>query len=1557
MDDSRASWNRFTTENLSTEATASGRAGQTRQGVYSHPMARRSGQSEFAWRPRIAGLGFALCLAVGAVGAAEPVVLEGHDADVFMARFTPDGTGVVTASADGTARLWNAATGAERRRFLGHTGPVACLAVSGDGRTLVTGGQDNAARVWTLPLAAPTVAVSAHPAAVNLLLMLAEGKIAVTSGGERGVKLWRIDQPPAAADQPAPPPTARDRAGHEAAVVAAAGRSDGSGFVTADESGRMLLWSTLLDEPLGSLGIHRGGITAVAFHPDGQRLLSAGRDGTLRGWSLPPVPPRVAAQAGAAVLDIAVVPGGQLAVVASADAVRVVDTQTFQPLRDLPGPQPAAGAVAVTADGSLAAVADAVGGVRLHQVNDAAARGRLAGHEGVVHDVAFMPDGKGLVTAGADGSVRRWLLPAAPAVLGGHAAAVRAVAAAPSGGWFASAGDDKTIRSWTAAGQAVRTIGTQAAAVHAVAVAPDEKFVAAGDASGGLAVWTVADGSPQGSVVAHAGGVRGLAYARGAEAVWSTGADGTLKRWRLPLSAPRTLAGHAQAIRGVASSKDGGICVTGGQDQTVRVWDPRSGQAVRSLGGQPAGAVTGVAVTGDGQLAAAVTESGSLRVWKVADGSAVLERTLAGGGIRDVAFLGTTRLATLGPDEVVRVWDPSTPVAATPSAEDGMVQAVPVPEGGARVLAASPAGDRLVASAAGTRLVCWTLVEGTADRPPVTTAVGPAPVTDLVFSGDGGRLAAACADGRITVWDAAALDAQDAQPQETLAHGGAVQGVAFSESGELLAVAAADGLVTYDLATRKQAERLVLPGPQTAVAAVAGEFLAGGQDGTGRLWKPALERVIPLGDAAVGAAVVALADGSGVAVLTEGRPGLGRWQDDGTPVAPLMEDLTPTRLAVSADGRMVAAVDAQGTLGIVQDEQAVAPRRFPLGTAVSAVSFSRDGEQVVVADAAARLRAFDAETGRLVEELAIAAPAAVVAVGGPEGRHWMSFGGDAAGAIHQRTWLTSWEQADVAAHAVAVSPDAARIFAGFASGEIWQIAATTGEVERRLSVSTAAVHDVALDAAAAELAAATDDGVWSWTLADGKVARECTLPAPARRVAFGTAASKRLFAADTEGGVHVWDSGSGATLQEFGGHHQGSTTVRCAADGLTALSAGAEGRLAAWRPAATSSFTVADAAVSGVVVVAGGGQAFVADEAGGVRLIDLANGSVVRTVEDDLPVPVTLAMRPDQQRLVIGSGDGKLRLVNPANGETLQVLDAESAVACVAWRGDGQRLVVGTRASAAAPPRILCFGPSTATNQPQSGRELEEYDSVEATADVAQIAFDRLGRDVWCGGGDGAVTRWALATPAPLFKLDHGGPVLSVVVSRDGGTIVSGGADQSVRVWDAATGQQRSQMTGHTAAVLALAFSPDEAFVVSASGDRSLRLWDVGGGRQLKRVAATEETVYAVAVHPDGRTVAAGGADRAVHLINLVSGATERSLSGHGDYVHAVAFNRAGTTLLSYGYAGELRIWGLSTGGPLYDTRLGRIGNAAAFDAKGERIVVANGDRTASIIEVPAAAR
>jgi WD40 repeat protein len=361
----------------------------------------------------------------------------------------------------------------------------------------------------------------------------------------------------------------------------------------------------------------------------------------------------------------------------------------------------------------------------------------------------------------------------------------------------------------------------------------------------------------------------------------------------------------------------------------------------------------------------------------------------------------------------------------------------------------------------------------------------------------------------------------------------------------------------------------------------------------------------------------------------------------------------------------------------------------------------------------------------------------------------------------------------------------------------------------------------------------------------------------------------------------------------------------------------------------------------------------VADGDGTVWLVDVVAGKTIRTVSEGRAGTPVLALRPDGQRLAIGDASGAVVIVTPGSWQEAQRLEVGGAVTALVWRGDGQRLAASVEGATNGGARVVVFGPPVPPTQPQPGQELVEHDALTVGADVIRLAFDRDGRDVWACHADGMLARWTAASPAALFKLDHGGPVLTVAVSRDGETIVSGGSDLSVRVWDGRTGQQRAQMTGHTAAVHALAFTPDDAFVVSAGADRTIRLWDVGGGRQLKQVATTEATQYAVAVQPDGRRVAAGGADRLVRLFDLATGAVERTLEGHGDFIHGVAFSPTGTSLLSYGYAGSLRIWNPADGVARFETSVGRIGNSASFAPDGDRVVVANGDATASIVGLP----
>jgi WD40 repeat protein len=164
-------------------------------------------------------------------------------------------------------------------------------------------------------------------------------------------------------------------------------------------------------------------------------------------------------------------------------------------------------------------------------------------------------------------------------------------------------------------------------------------------------------------------------------------------------------------------------------------------------------------------------------------------------------------------------------------------------------------------------------------------------------------------------------------------------------------------------------------------------------------------------------------------------------------------------------------------------------------------------------------------------------------------------------------------------------------------------------------------------------------------------------------------------------------------------------------------------------------------------------------------------------------------------------------------------------------------------------------------------------------------------------------------------------------------------------------------MSGHQGAVHAVAVSPDESFAISSGADKTIRLWDIVGGRQLKQLATLDGTMYSVAIHPNGQTIAAAGADRKVYLMDMITGSVQRTLEGHTDYIHSVAFNPTGTRILSYGYAGQVRIWDTASGNLIWESRVGRIGNFASYNATGTSVLLSSGDGLARLLTIPDNAR
>jgi WD40 repeat protein len=114
----------------------------------------------------------------------------GHTGEVYSAAFSPDGTKVLTGSADNTAKLWYTDSGTEIRTFSGHADQVRSVAFSPDGTTVLTGSWDYTARLWNAGTGNRIRSFSGHTNAVNSVAFSPDGIAVLTGSWDYTAKLW-----------------------------------------------------------------------------------------------------------------------------------------------------------------------------------------------------------------------------------------------------------------------------------------------------------------------------------------------------------------------------------------------------------------------------------------------------------------------------------------------------------------------------------------------------------------------------------------------------------------------------------------------------------------------------------------------------------------------------------------------------------------------------------------------------------------------------------------------------------------------------------------------------------------------------------------------------------------------------------------------------------------------------------------------------------------------------------------------------------------------------------------------------------------------------------------------------------------------------------------------------------------------------------------------------------------------------------------------------------------------------------------------------------------------
>ena len=627
----------------------------------------------------------------------------GHTNFVDNACFYPDGKKVLTASADKTAKIWDAQSGALLADLKGHGGNVTCARISPDGKKIVTASNDGSVKLWSAESGQLLFDVKGPGEIVYDACFSPDSRKLATSGSDSiAADIWDAETGKLIMD------LKKERV----FTMNLCFSPDGNKILTSYAAMYADIWDAHSGMMLGELEGSIHWVNSYCFSPDGKKILTASRDHTVKIWdsdkrimlgelkghdkevtrarfsfngnyivtASDDSSARIWNSETATLITTIRIPGKiftdavfspdnkKIATLSGGQHPRIWDANTGSLIAELKdhAEGPYLRSVCFSSDGKKVLTASADYTAKMWNAQTGARMADLNGHSYEIYNARFSPDGKKIVTATTSNTPRIWDSETGVVIyeLKGHKTWVYDASFSPDGKNIITASADKTAKIWDAqSGALLMSLNGHKDNVWDAGYSPDGKKAITVSWDSTVKIWETQSGAILKTITGFTGFVESANFSPDGKMIVTTDDDSTCKIWNavtgsslFELKKQKPFEYGAGFIS-ACFSPDGKKVIGVSMDTTAVIWDLQSRRILFTLRGH-SDRLTGASFSPDGKMILTASEDATVNIWNAENAKLLASLKGHEGEVRSARFSPDgKKIVTASWDNTAKVWD------------------------------------------------------------------------------------------------------------------------------------------------------------------------------------------------------------------------------------------------------------------------------------------------------------------------------------------------------------------------------------------------------------------------------------------------------------------------------------------------------------------------------------------------------------------------------------------------------------------------------------------------------------------------------------------------------------------------------------------------------------------------------------------------------------------------------------------------------------------------------------------------------------------------------------